>query len=98
MACKGVGYFDSKGHFYKTPNEATVSDLSSMLGKIGEGDSLAPGIALMLLEKRDEIEKIFAEHDLMADDVPAGIVAPIADHGNVAVLAGRKNSEIEQAS
>lgn len=98
MACKGVGYFDSKGHFFKTPDEATISDLSSMLGKIGEGDSLAPGIALMLLEKRNDIEKIFAEHDEMAVDMRAAHIAPIADHGNVAVLAGRKNSEIEQAS
>jgi hypothetical protein len=45
MAHKGIGYFDSRGHFFKTPEDATLSDLSMLLGRIGEGDSLAPGIA-----------------------------------------------------
>ncbi|WP_128892400.1 hypothetical protein [Erythrobacter sp. HKB08] len=67
MGHKGVGYFNAKGHFFKTPEEATMSDLSSLLGKIGDGDgeSLAPGIAYLILEKRAEIEAIFAEHDEM---------------------------------
>ena len=63
MAHKDVGYFDNRGHFFKTPEEATVSDLSRLLGRIGEGDSLAPGIAILLLERRRDIERIFAEHD-----------------------------------
>ena len=63
MAHKGIGFFDSRGHMFKTPEEATLSDLALLLGRIGEGDSLAPGIANMLLERRDEIERIFAEHD-----------------------------------
>jgi hypothetical protein len=63
MAHKGIGYFDSRGHFFKSPEEATASDLAVLLGRIGEGDSLAPGIANLLLEKRDELQRIFAEHD-----------------------------------
>jgi hypothetical protein len=63
MAHKGIGFFDSRGHMFKTPEEATLSDLALLLGRIGEGDSLAPGIATMLLERRGEIERIFAEHD-----------------------------------
>jgi hypothetical protein len=63
MAHKGIGFFDSRGHMFKTPEEATLSDLALMLGRIGEGDSLAPGIATMLLERRADLERIFAEHD-----------------------------------
>ena len=65
MAHQGLGFFDAKGQYYKTPDEATASDLAGLLGRIGEGDSLAPGIAVMLLQKRTEIENIFAEHDEM---------------------------------
>ena len=72
VAQKGTGYFDRKGNFFKRGRDATISDLAALLGQIGEGESLAPGIAHMLLEKRPEIERIFAEHDeMMADDVTA---------------------------
>lgn len=68
MAKKGTGYFDRKGHFFKSPRAATESDLASLLGQIGEGESLAPGIAHMLLDRRAEIEALFAEHDAMIEE------------------------------
>lgn len=67
MAKKGTGYFDRKGHFFKTGREATVSDLAGLLGQIGDGESLAPGIAQALFEKRPEIERLFADHDAMVE-------------------------------
>ncbi len=70
MAVSKIGYFDEKGHFFRTPEDATLSDLASMLGKVGEGESLAPGIAKNLFEKRDEIERIFAAHDTMLENAP----------------------------
>lgn len=74
MARKGTGFFDARGHFFKSPEEATVSDLASILGKIGDGESLAPGIACTLLDRRGEIERLFAEHDaMMADYQPVGV-------------------------
>jgi hypothetical protein len=73
MAHRGTGFFDTRGHYFKTPEEATVSDLASVLGKIGDGESLAPGIAHMLLDRRSEIERLFAEHDaMMAEYQPVG--------------------------
>lgn len=73
MARKGTGFFDSRGQYYKTPEEATVSDLAGVLGKIGDGESLAPGIAYMMLDRRSEIERLFAEHDaMMAEYQPVG--------------------------
>lgn len=72
MAIKGNAFFDAKGQFFKTPEQATMSDLSAMLGQIGEGDSLAPGIAFMMMERRADIEKIFVEHDAMIGELAAG--------------------------
>lgn len=73
MAHRGTGFFDSRGNYHKTPEDATISDLAGILGKIGEGDSLAPGIAQMLLDRRSEIERLFAEHDtMMAEYQPHG--------------------------
>ncbi|NQX95160.1 MAG: hypothetical protein HRT64_09630 [Erythrobacter sp.] len=77
MAKSGRGYFDRKGHFFKTPKEATVSDLAALLGQIGEGESLAPGIAHTLIEKREEIEALFAEHDTMMEEAIEETVTPI---------------------
>lgn len=71
MAKSGTGYFDRRGHFFKSPRDATASDLAALLGQIGEGESLAPGIAQMLIERRAEIEKLFAEHDAMLEEQEA---------------------------
>lgn len=76
MAHKGIGFFDGRGHFFKTPDEATISDLAGLLGRIGEGESLAPGIAQTLLARRDELERLFAEHDEMMRDAAVN-VAPL---------------------
>ena len=77
MARSGRGYFDRRGHFFKSPREATVSDLAALLGQIGEGESLAPGIAHTLIDKRGEIEALFAEHDMMMEEATEETVTPI---------------------
>ncbi|QUL38926.1 hypothetical protein [Erythrobacter sp. JK5] len=81
MARKGTGYFDRKGHFFKTPREATASDIASVLGQIGEGESLAPGIAQKLIERRAEIEQLFIEHDEMMADYEAAKSADLTEVG-----------------
>lgn len=85
MARSGRGFFDRRGQFFKTPREATVSDLAALLGQIGDGESLAPGIAHTLLEQRNEIELLFAEHDGMLAEETDDKVAPI--HRKVAKFA-----------
>ncbi|WP_407874032.1 hypothetical protein [Qipengyuania nanhaisediminis] len=79
MANKGTGYFDKKGHFFKTAREATESDLAAILGQIGEGESLAPGIAHILLERRREIEQLYADHDAMTGDETGEASARLTD-------------------
>ncbi len=90
MAKKGTGYFDRKGHFFKSARAATESDLAAMLGQIGEGESLAPGIAHMLLERRAEIEQLFAEHDAMIAEELASEGGPTLNSDNVAKLPDRE--------
>lgn len=78
MAMRGVGYFDSKGHYFRSPDEATMSDLASILGRVGDGESLALGIAKTLLDHRAEVEKIFSDHDAMVRTIAeSGKVSPI---------------------
>lgn len=90
MAHTGTGFFDRKGNFFKNAHDATVSDLAALLGKIGEGESLAPGIANMLLERRGEIERLFAEHDRMLEEDTAIKAARLGEAGdNVAHLPSR---------
>jgi hypothetical protein len=90
MAHTGTGFFDRKGNFFKTARDATVSDLAGMLGQIGEGESLAPGIAYTLLERRAEIERLFAEHDKMLEEEAAIKAAKdAAAPDNVAKLPSR---------
>lgn len=72
MALRGVGYFDSRGQFFRTPEEATVSDLAATLGRVGEGEGLAQGIAKTLLEKRKDIERLFFDHDAMLGAAEGG--------------------------
>ncbi len=89
MAHTGTGFFDRKGNFFKSAREATASDLAALLGKIGDGESLAPGIANMLIERREEIEGLFGEHDQMVDEEAMMKAARMAEAGNVAQLQSR---------
>ncbi|MBV7267305.1 hypothetical protein [Erythrobacter ani] len=80
MAKRGTGYFDRRGNFFKSPRDATASDIAALLGQIGDGESLAPGIAHMLLERRSDIERLFEEHDeMMAEQEPAKSPSSLTD-------------------
>ncbi|MEL7444909.1 MAG: hypothetical protein AAGK02_03750 [Pseudomonadota bacterium] len=81
MAKKGTGFFDNKGHFHRNAREATEADIAALLGQIGDGESLAPGIAHMLLERRADIERLFAEHDEMVADEEGANVASLGNVG-----------------
>lgn len=72
MATHGIGYFNGKGEYFKTPEEATASDLAVLLGRVGDGEGLSLGIARVMLEKRGEIEAIFAAHDDIVCTVSGG--------------------------
>lgn len=60
MAKATIAFTDSRGRLHSSAHKATVSDLAALFGWT-EGMSL--GIAQSVLEKRAEIEQIFAELD-----------------------------------
>jgi hypothetical protein len=92
MARKGIGFFDSKGQFFRSPEEATISDLSALLGRIGDGESLAPGIAATMISRREEIERLFAEHDAMVADYDRELAVHTDESGTITPLPRREAS------
>ncbi|MFM9852672.1 MAG: hypothetical protein ACKVOJ_07710 [Sphingomonadaceae bacterium] len=96
MAMSGLGFFDVKGQYFKSPEDATLSDLAALLGRVGEGDSLAPGIAKILLLKRRDVEKIFADHDAMMHVQAA--TEHVAQQAAVRQSAGRSQPSLAQVT
>jgi hypothetical protein len=62
---KIIAYTDSRGKLHITAKAATVSDLAELFGS---AEGMGIGIANTILEKRSEIEAIFAEYDSCASD------------------------------
>ena len=65
MASVTNAYADNSGVLHTTPHDAAIADLTSVLGRIGNEAGLAAGLARMIIEKRPEIETVFADLDLM---------------------------------
>lgn len=89
MAKKSTGFFDNRGNFHETAQGATVSDIAALMGHESgsHNESLAPGIARFILERRAEIERIYSEHDeLIADDLAASGGKRIKKRENVTAL------------
>jgi hypothetical protein len=59
---------DNRGNVHKSADDATISDISELLGRVGDGDGLALGIAKSILGHRQALEAIFAEHDLLLEE------------------------------
>jgi len=62
MATECIAYRDSKGGLHSTPQKATLADV---LGRVGEEGGMTSGVAKRLLDKRADIERVFAQHDKM---------------------------------
>lgn len=63
MATECTAYRDNKGSLHPTPERATLADLAHVLGRVGEEGGMTAGVAKLIFEKREEIERVFAEHD-----------------------------------
>lgn len=61
MATECTAYRDSKGGLHSTPEKATLADLAGVLGRVGEEGGMTAGVAKLLLDKREEIERVFQE-------------------------------------
>ena len=86
MATECTAYRDGKGSLHPTPERATLADLADVLGRVGEEGGMTSGVAKLIFEKREEIERVFAEHDaILASSAPTqdetGEVVPIKSAG-----------------
>jgi len=74
MARAQTAFADAKGNLHPTPEKATLADLAEMLGRSGAENDMTDGFAKRIFEKRDEIQRIFAEHDALTEREPAAVV------------------------
>lgn len=65
MAKIAQAYADERGQLHGTAEQAALSDLSAVLGRLGAEGGITSGIAQRILERRIEIEKVFADLDAM---------------------------------
>lgn len=70
MASQCIAFRDSKGGLHASLEEATLKDLAGVLGRVGDEGGMTAGVAKLILDKRQEIERIFAEHDELARSNP----------------------------
>jgi hypothetical protein len=78
MAKAVEAYRDERGNLHDNAVNAVLSDLAAALGRVGDEGGLTPGVARLVLEKRADIERAFADLDhLIAKkgDEPASEVA-----------------------
>jgi hypothetical protein len=66
MAKRVTAFEDNRSNLHRTPDAATKADLALVLGRVGEGGGQTDGLAALIIEKRAEIEAVFAEHDALA--------------------------------
>lgn len=76
MARAGTGFFDNSGNFFKSAEDATVSDLAALFSRMGEDENAAFLAARIVLERRGEIAKVLAEHDALVSAERAGGLRP----------------------
>lgn len=65
MAKPATAFADNHGKLHATAEAAVLADLQAILGRIGAEGGLTAGLAQLVLEKRPEIETVFAELDEM---------------------------------
>ncbi len=65
MAKSIEAYLDNRGSLHMTATSAIIADLAAALGRVGEEGGLTEGVARLILEKREEIERAFADYDAL---------------------------------
>ena len=78
MARTIQAFCDERGHLHDNPVSATIADIAAALGRVGDEGGLTNGVAKLILEKRSDIERAFADHDRLVDLSAAPV--EIIDH------------------
>lgn len=65
MASVTFAYADNAGTLHTAPIDAALADISTILGRIGAETGITSGLAKLIIEKRAELEAVFADLDHM---------------------------------
>lgn len=65
MAKVVEAYMDERGHLHASASNAIIADIAAVLGRIGDEGGLTAGLAKLVIEKRAELEKAFADYDAL---------------------------------
>lgn len=65
VAKVATAFADNQGKLHSTAEAAVLADLSVILGRIGAESGITSGLAKCIIEKRAEIEAVFADFDAM---------------------------------
>jgi hypothetical protein len=75
MAKLAFAFADNSGALHANPEDAALADLSAVLGRIGAESGITNGLAKMILEKRSEIEQVFAD----LDHIQSKVLLPVPE-------------------
>jgi len=82
MARSIEAYKDNRGQLYYDPASAVVADIAEALGRVGDEGGLTQGVARLILMKRREIERAFADLDELLEGRPANVI-DVSDHPRI---------------
>lgn len=70
MATKCIAFRDMSGKHHADPTSATLADLAIALSDLGAASGMTTALARLVLNRRADIELIFAEHYAMTARAP----------------------------
>jgi hypothetical protein len=74
MARAIEAYQDERGNLHDSPTSAIVADIAAALGRVGDEGGLTNGVAKLILEKRSEIERAFADLDSLDPEATSQVI------------------------
>lgn len=69
MAKIATAYTDNQGKLHSSAEAAVLAAMTVILGRIGAESALTAGLAQRIIEKRAEIEALFADLDAMTGGI-----------------------------
>ena len=75
-----------------SPTSAVIGDIAAALGRVGEEGGLTEGVARLILDKREAIERAFADLDALDTKRPVAIEEPEGGTIEILDLEGRRRN------
>lgn len=76
MAKVVPAFADNRGMVHTSAEQAVLSDIETVLGRIGADAGITSGLAQKILEKRTEIEAAFADYDALTASAAIAVSEP----------------------